>query len=751
MCSLRCDPYNVGYQASPDNISIMHFSHHRQRRQQVVEAIAISAVVLLIVGGGVLTYRGFTQLQQNRERVRHTNKVLLALEATESVMKDAETGQRGFIITGRELYLEPFDAAMSQIDEVLRELDALTVDNPVQQAKLPKLRELVAERLAELRFAIAIRHEDELEAAKAAVDTDIGKHTMDAIRDHLAEMTAIERDRLVERERIALQSYRAGRWTTILLTLAGLLLVGGMLYLIENNRRLDTQMRWFLEQIQDYAIFTMDANCRATSWNHGVEQVLGYSRGEFIGQDIIPLLFPPDAIENASAAEEFKTAQREGVANDDRWMLRKGNKRFWASGTTNSIVNDRGTLVGFSKVVRDLTDRKRAQDELADLAAKLSEADRRKDEFLATLAHELRNPLAPIKNAVQLMGMYRLDDEIEELRQTMDRQTDQMVHLIDDLLDVSRISRGKIEMQNEIVDLHQVIETSVEASSSLIVENCQELRVESDADVVFINADSRRITQVISNLLTNASKYSNADCKIALSVDTQQTPGGEWAVIRVRDNGIGIAADKLNAIFQMFSQVNDTLERGAAGLGIGLTLVKTLVELHGGEVWAESEGEGHGSLFTVRLPRAERPERAASDEREPESLTTRAFRVLVVEDQLALRVVLTRLLEKMGHHVETADGGAAALEKLKQYSPEIIFSDISMPGMTGYELARRLREHEEMRNVIIVAMTGFGQTHDRDQALEAGFNEHLVKPVDARVLQHLFASWVNENENANMA
>lgn len=507
----------------------------------------------------------------------------------------------------------------------------------------------------------------------------------------------------------------------------------------ESNRRLDQHMRWFLEQIQDYAIFMVDTQFRASTWNRGVEQVLGFSENEFKGQDIRQLIFTPEAIANGTAEAEFATAAHTGNASDDRWMMRKGGQRFWASGITGAVRDENGNLIGYSKVMRDLTLRKQAQDDLAELASKLSEEGRRKNEFLATLAHELRNPLAPIKNAVQLMGMSPLSGELEELRETMARQVEQLVRLIDDLLDVSRISRGKIVLRKEVVDLHEIINAAVEASMTFIKESGQELVVELADEELMVEVDPARVAQIISNLLNNSAKYSDAGCKIQLTASTENS----MAVLSVRDNGIGIASERLEDIFQMFSQVNDSLERGTAGLGIGLTLVKTLVELHGGTVTAQSEGVGHGSRFTVRLPLTAKPGPAKPDDTPPGTgLLAPSFRILVVEDMRALSMVMARLLQKLGHQVQVVENGVAALEKLDSWRADLIFSDISMPGMTGYELAQRLRQRSDTARVFLVAMTGYGQLSDRDHALQAGFDKHLVKPVDVRQLHSIFAELI---------
>jgi PAS domain S-box-containing protein len=503
----------------------------------------------------------------------------------------------------------------------------------------------------------------------------------------------------------------------------------------ERNRQLDQHIRWFLEQIHDYAIFMMDTECRATTWNLGVLQVLGFDEAEFLGRDVRPLIFTTEAINAGTVDPEFEKAAARGSASDDRWMKRKDGGYFWASGTTSAIRNQTGKLVGYSKVMRDMTTQKQIGDELAGLAAQLSEESRRKNEFLAMLAHELRNPLAPIKNAVQLMGMLPISDEVEDLRNMMARQVEQLVRLIDDLMDISRIGRGKITLTKEIVDVKSIIDAAVESSQPLIRDNGQELIVSTSTQNAFLNADAARLTQVVTNLLNNASKYSDAGRRIELTTTREK----EKIVIRVKDNGSGIAPDKLSDIFEMFAQAGTSTERGTAGLGIGLTLVRTLVELHGGTVKAHSDGIGLGSEFTVSILAAEASQPGGSEAVPEYDHLGRAFRILVVEDMRSLAAILARLLSKLGHEVQVVDNGHAAMEILKTYPAEVIFSDISMPGMTGYELARRLRAQASTASVELVAMTGYCQQSDREKALEAGFNEHMVKPVDIAQLQRFFA------------
>ncbi|TWU21682.1 Aerobic respiration control sensor protein ArcB [Novipirellula galeiformis] len=750
----------------------MQANQSTRRLYRPAEPFAVAATVALLVVTGIVTFHNMRRLRSHTDLVARSYELLSTLDQIESTMKSAETGQRGFVITGQEVYLEPYQNAIIEIGGLMNQLELSTADAPTKRARVAPLQELIDQKLKELADSIEIRRESGFETVQTIVATNIGKRTMDSIHQHIAEFRRIEDGVIAAREQTAATTYWTALATALLSTVAGLILVVGVLYLVQHNRqraeasaraleserdrlqetldragrleaenaRMDQYMRTFLEQIEDYAIFAMDADCRATTWNRGVLNVLGFREEEFLGQDIRELLFTPEAVAMQIPNAEFETAAALGSASDDRWMMRKGAERFWASGITSAVKDANETVIGYSKVMRDLTERKHDQDEMAELAARLSEADRRKNEFLATLAHELRNPLAPIKNAIQLMGMSKLNAETEELRQTMARQVEQLIRLIEDLLDVSRIERGKIQLKKEVVELREVIKAAVESSSTFISEKMQHLHVDLGTDDVFVRVDPARMTQVVSNLLNNASRYSDCggNVDLTLSIEPSATDPG-FAAISVRDNGIGIAPDRMDDIFQMFAQVDDSLHRGSAGLGIGLTLVKTLVEIHDGTVTAQSDGIGRGSKFTVRIPLSTATEPTVPVALDPETVNSpRSFRVLVVEDMKALRTIMARLLSKLGHEVDVAEDARVALDRLNHSIPDIIFSDISMPGMTGYDLARKLRERPETSHIYLVAMTGYGQSSDRQQAHVCGFDEHMVKPVDIAKLQALF-------------
>lgn len=372
---------------------------------------------------------------------------------------------------------------------------------------------------------------------------------------------------------------------------------------------------------------------------------------------------------------------------------------------------------------------------LGKVERQLRESDRRKDEFLATLAHELRNPLGPIRNAVHLLR--KLDPQVpqmqENARNTIQRHTDHLAHLIDDLLDVSRISQGKISLRTNMVELKSFMNSAVESASVAVEKGKHQLTVHLPEEDVWIYGDKVRLSQVVSNLLTNAAKFTEQGGRI--SVDTFIKGG--CVHIRVSDNGIGIDPRNIDTIFQLFVQSGHLQNRVQDGLGIGLSLVKTLVELHGGTVRVESPGIGQGSIFEVRLPVAEAPELNQPDEVPANALPVEPKRVLVVDDNVDAADTLAQLLSLMGHDVKTAYKGADAITHAAAFLPDIVFLDIGLPDITGYDVARQLRTLPEMNHALLVALTGYGQAHHRQEALNAGFNQHFAKPVDFEKLGQL--------------
>jgi PAS domain S-box-containing protein len=384
-------------------------------------------------------------------------------------------------------------------------------------------------------------------------------------------------------------------------------------------------------------------------------------------------------------------------------------------------------------LARDVARRAAAAVDNARLHQRLREVDRRKDEFLATLAHELRNPLAPLRSGLNALRMSPSPAQTDRTRQIMDRQLTHMVRLVDDLLDVSRVTRAQIELQHELLDLTSLVGMALEVSGPAIEAARLELTLRLPDTPITLYGDRTRLAQVLSNLLNNAAKYTPAGGRIGI----EAARDGAEVVIKIRDTGVGIPKEMLREVFEMFTQVGPSHAHRQGGLGIGLTLVQRLVELHGGHVWAESEGPGQGSTFIVRLP-ATRDAAHAPKPSEPAPRRMAPARpILVVDDNLDAAEMLSMLLELDGYQVRSAMNGLAALEIVREFTPDVAFLDIGLPDMSGLELARHLRARPELAGMLLVAVTGWGQEEDRRQSREAGFDHHLTKPVDVREVRAL--------------
>ena len=415
--------------------------------------------------------------------------------------------------------------------------------------------------------------------------------------------------------------------------------------------------------------------------------------------------------------------------------FRTGEHR-WIAYKVFPLTDDEHARVGMATVSQDVTERRIMEDSLRALATDLSEADRRKDEFLAMLAHELRNPLAPIRNGLQILRLSDDRDAADHAHEVMERQLEQLVRLVDDLLDVSRITRGKLELRKSAVRLSDVIRSAVETIRPIVDEKGHSLNVEFPDEDILIDADLTRLAQVFVNLLNNSAKYTDRGGRIELTVQQH----GNEVLVAVTDNGIGIAADHVPQLFDMFSQADHSLERSQGGLGIGLTLVKRLTEMHGGQVGASSTGIGHGATFTVRLPVLAESRTAAAPHQDGASAqSTPPLRILVVDDNQDSAHTLSMLLEVLGHETRTAYDGEAGVAAAAEFRPHVVLLDIGLPRLNGYETCRRIREQDWGQNVRLFAVTGWGQEADRRRSEEAGFDDHLVKPVAAADITRLLA------------
>ena len=429
--------------------------------------------------------------------------------------------------------------------------------------------------------------------------------------------------------------------------------------------------------------------------------------------------------------EFFPRVVREGHADVEiRFRHFKSGAAIWMIYNVFFIKNSTGDPVGIATVSRDISARKQAE-------AALREADQHKDEFLAMLAHELRNPLTPISNAAHILDMLKLEDpRLSWAKEIIKRQVMHLTHLVDDLLDVSRIARGKISLKKERLDLVEVVKSVLETARGLILAKQQHLDVRLPEQPILLDGDSVRLSQVLLNLLDNASKYSLEGGQI--EVDVQHL--GAEVEIQVRDNGTGISAELLPTIFDLFQQGVRTLDRSQGGLGIGLTLVKRLVELHGGRVTASSPGAGLGSTFSIRLPTiAEAATFPASETPTPSPKAS--MRVLVVDDDSDVRESTALLLELNGYEVKMADSGERAITLIKAFHPDVVLLDIGMPGENGYQVAQRIRQLPNGSDPLLVALSGYGRTEELARSQEAGFDHHLIKPLNFTTLCDLLSEW----------
>jgi signal transduction histidine kinase len=389
------------------------------------------------------------------------------------------------------------------------------------------------------------------------------------------------------------------------------------------------------------------------------------------------------------------------------------------------------------------------RDELKAYAGALMEADRRKDEFLATLAHELRNPLAPIRNGLDILRASPMAPNAEEIREVMDRQLSHLVRLVDDLLDVSRVRQGKIELRREQIALSDILKTAVEASNPLITAGRHELLLDLPDAPVWLDADLTRLSQVVSNLLNNAAKYTPEGGKIVLLARRDR----DEVLITVSDNGVGIPSAMLPQVFDLFTQVRDNLHRSHGGLGIGLALVKQLVEMHDGAIAAESAGPGKGSAFRLRLPVAESAPAASGAAPKPPSRVSQqeaTLKVLVVDDNFDVAQIMGWMLETIGHDYRLVHESKLAVQTAQEYRPDAILLDINMPGMDGYAVCRALREQTLFDDTVIIAQTGWGQAQDHAGAGESGFDHHLVKPVNMDRLEQVLAGILSARQHSHV-
>lgn len=481
-----------------------------------------------------------------------------------------------------------------------------------------------------------------------------------------------------------------------------------------------------VEKVSGYAIFLLDCEGVIRTWNPAAAVMKGYHKDEVIGCHY-RLLYTDEAKQEHHPEHNLQMAAEYGTFQEEAWRQRKDGSVFWALVEIIAITDNSGSVSGFCKLVRDITERRRMEVELRD-------ANRRKDEFLAMLAHELRNPLAPVSAAAAMLALGNLDaGSAKKASQVIIRQVKHMTELVDDLLDVSRVSRGHIILNMASLDIKAIISGAIEQVRPLIESREHTLTIKLTPKKAHVKGDEKRLIQVISNLVNNAAKYTPPGGVISVELSATEND----VHVDISDNGLGIHPDVQRVIFELFEQAERSPDRTAGGLGIGLALVRSLTELHSGNVTCHSDGLGCGSRFTVYLPRLnpdeQVPERRLVGRLDQRSVAAASLSVLVVDDNVDAAEMLEFFLVSTGHRVRVVHTGKEALDAVKASPPDVCILDIGLPDCTGHDLALSIRSIASPVPTLI-ALTGYGMTHDRSQAIESGFDHYFVKPADLNAL-----------------
>jgi len=483
----------------------------------------------------------------------------------------------------------------------------------------------------------------------------------------------------------------------------------------------EERFRLLVDSVRDYAISMLSPEGIVESWNAGAQAIHGYGARDIVGRHFRVFFSPEDAASGRPEAE-LAAARELGRVEDEGWRVRKDGKLFWANVVVTAVYGPEGDLRGFAKITRDMSERRRLEE--------LEQSSRRMNEFLAMLAHELRNPLAPIRNAVTIMQLEPLSSPVlRNCRDVIDRQLTHVTRLVDDLLDVGRLSTGKITLRKELLRVPDIVARSIEIARPLITARRHAFEAQQPDEPLYVNGDATRLSQVLQNVLVNAAKYTPEGGRIRLRVEADDA----FVHIVVSDNGRGIAPENLQKIFQLFMQADSGTSAAAeSGLGIGLTLARSLTEMHGGTIEASSPGLGQGSTFVVRLPLAS--EVAVAEHEQAQEAAAGGLRILVIDDNRDAADSATDVLRLLGNQVECAYDGESGIEAVKRFRPHMVLLDLAMPGMDGYEARSRLRSTPAGAGALLVAMTGFGNEEDKRRTRAAGFDAHLTKPVELDAL-----------------
>lgn len=714
------------------------FAHRR-----IIALVSVSSILVILLG--IYASRSLAVLNEGTDWVVHAQKVRYDLSEILQQLVDMGGGVRRYEMTHDEAAFRESEAATAALPAALAALHAVLANDPALQPFEAKLVEAAGRRTQQTKSMIDMAHAGDEAGIKAAIERGDSVAILDNCRALVARMQD-EENQVIDRHHQASIAARDTVNFAIVGTtaLAVVLLVLVAYVSLQHSARLErvqNDLTTTLRSIGD-AVIATDAQGVVRFMNPIAEQLTGWTQQEAQGMSSAEVfrIAHEDSREPVESPVQQVLRERKivGLANHTVLLSRSGAAcPIEDSGAP--IYDSDESLVGVVLVFRDATTQRTAQRALIASEAASREADHRKDVFLATLSHELRNPLAPIRNAARLLESATLNsEEMHRSRLIISRQVRHMASLLDDLLDVSRITRGILTLKKQTVDLKGLFEAAVETSRPSIDSKGHTFDIEWPDDRLTIEADPVRLTQIVTNLLTNSAKYTEAGGHITLG----SRRDGDSMIIYVRDNGIGLAPETITTVFDMFSQVAPGKGYTDGGLGIGLALVKGLVGLHGGWVDARSDGLGKGSEFLVYLPHTvvdPLPE-APRAEVAPSTPRTGALRVLIADDNRDSAESLGMLLEMSGHEVQLAHDGSQALALAAEKRPDVALLDIGMPGMDGYEVAMNIRKAAWGRDMTLIAITGWGQEDNKRLARNAGFDHHLTKPMDSAVLESLLAN-----------
>jgi PAS domain S-box-containing protein len=710
---------------------------------RIIALVSVSSILVILLG--IYASRSLAVLNEGTDWVVHAQKVRYDLSEILQQLVDMGGGVRRYEMTHDESSFRESETAAAALPSALAALHEVLADDPALQPFEAKLVEAAGRRIQQTKSMIDMAHAGDEAGIEGVIERGDSTAVLDNCRALVARMQD-EENQVIDRHHQASIAARdtvnfAIVGTTALAVVLLLLVAYVSLQHSARLQRVQNDLTTTLRSIGD-AVIATDAQGVVRFMNPIAEQLTGWTQQEAQGMSSgeVFRIAHEDTREPLESPVQRVLRERKivGLANHTVLLSRSGEAcPIEDSGAP--IYDGDDSPVGVVLVFRDATTQRAAQRALIASEAASREADHRKDVFLATLSHELRNPLAPIRNAARLLESATLNsDEMNRSRLIISRQVRHMASLLDDLLDVSRITRGVLTLKKQTVGLKGLFEAAVETSRPSIDAKGHAVDIEWPDDRVSIEADPVRLTQIVTNLLTNSAKYTEAGGHITLG----SRRDGDNMIIYVRDNGIGLAPETITTVFDMFSQVAPGKGHTDGGLGIGLALVKGLVGLHGGRVEARSDGLGKGSEFLVYLPHVavDPLSEAPRTEITQSAPVTRTLRVLIADDNRDSAESLGMLLEMSGHEVRLAHDGTQALSMAAEKRPDVALLDIGMPGMDGYEVAMNIRKAEWGRDITLIAITGWGQEDNKRLARNAGFDHHLTKPMDSAVLESILAT-----------